>query len=115
LAESAQWALEDEDFEEMFPIDPAGAISHNHMDEIDPKSAYAATESPLAEKWDSVIKEELAVIRQHEVFGDFVELPEARKALPTHWVYTLKCNGAEKGEANQGHASLRRKSPNRRH
>jgi len=98
LAESAQCALEDEKFKEMFPIYPAGVISNNHKDGIDPKSANTATESPLADKWDLVMQEELAAIGQHQVYGDFMELPEARKALPTHWVYKFKCNGADNGQ-----------------
>jgi len=87
LAESAQLALEDEEFEDMIPIYAAAAISNNHDHEDgidDPKSYKAATESSLAEKWDMAMKEELDAVGQHLVFGDFVELPEGRKALPSH-------------------------------
>jgi hypothetical protein len=31
------------------------------------------------------MKGELDAIGQHQVFGDFVELPEGRNALPSHW------------------------------
>jgi hypothetical protein len=49
FAESAQLALEDEEFEDMIHIDPAAAIFDDHQDGIDdPKSSKAATESPLA-------------------------------------------------------------------
>jgi hypothetical protein len=37
LAECAQLAFEAEEFEEMFPIYTATAISNNHEDVIDPK------------------------------------------------------------------------------
>jgi len=97
LAESAQLALEDEEFEDMIPIYAAAAISdnHDHEDGIDdPKSYKAATESPLADKWDTAMKEELDAIGQHQVFGDFVELPEGRKTLPSHCVYKIKRDGA---------------------
>jgi len=94
LAESAQLALEDEEFEDMIPIYAAAAISNDHEDGIDPKSYKAATESPLADKWDTAMTEELDAIGQHQVFGDFVELPEGRKALPSHWVYKIKRDGA---------------------
>jgi hypothetical protein len=50
--------------------------------------------SPLANKGDTVMKHELDAIRQHQVFGDFVELPEGRKALRSHWVYKIKRDGA---------------------
>jgi len=97
LAESAQLALEDEEFEDMIPSYAAAVISknHDHEDGIDdPKSYKAATVSPLAEKWDTAKKEELDAIGQDQVFGDFVEIPEGRMALPSHWVYTIKRDGA---------------------
>jgi len=40
------------------------------------------------------MKEELDAIGQHQAFEDFVELPEGRKALPSHWVYKIKHDGA---------------------
>jgi hypothetical protein len=40
------------------------------------------------------MKEELNADSQHQVFEDFVELPEGRKALPSHWVYKIKRGGA---------------------
>ena len=97
LAESAQLAPKDEEFEDMIPIYAAAAISNNHDHEDgidDPKSYKAATESPLAEKWDTAMKDELDAISQHQVFGDFVELPVGRKALPSDCVYKTKCDGA---------------------
>ena len=59
MAESAQLALEDEELEDMLPIYAAAAISNNHDHEDgidDPKSYIAATESPLANKWDTAMK-----------------------------------------------------------
>jgi hypothetical protein len=96
LGESAQLALEDEVFEDyMIPIYAAVAFSNDHEESIDdPKSYKAVPESKLAEKCDTAMKEELDAIGQHEVFGDFVELPEGRKALPSHLVYKIKRNGA---------------------
>jgi len=95
LAESAQLALEDVEFNEMIYIYAAAVISDDHEHGIDdPKSYKAATESPLAEKRDTAINEELDAISQHQVFGDFVELPEGSMALPSYWVYKIKCDGA---------------------
>jgi len=97
LAESAQLALEDEQFENIIPIHAAAAISdnHNHEDGIDdPKSYKEATDSLLAKIWDTAMKEQLHAIGQHQVFGDFVELPEGRKAFRSHWVYKIKRDGA---------------------
>jgi hypothetical protein len=94
LAESAHLAIKDEEFEDMIPMYAAAAISDDHEDAIDSKSHIAATESPLAEKWDTAMKEELDAIGQHQVFGDFVELTEGRSALPSHWVYKIKLDGA---------------------
>jgi hypothetical protein len=40
------------------------------------------------------MKEVSDAIGQNQVFGDFVELPEGRNALPSHWVYKIKRDGA---------------------
>ena len=94
MAESAQLALEDDEFEDMSPIYATAAISDDHEDGIDQKSYKAAAESPLPEKWNTAMKEELDAIGQHQVFADFVELLEGRKALPSVWVYKIKRDGA---------------------
>jgi len=89
--------LEDEEFMHMIPIYAGAMISnnHNHDNGINNAKCYkAANESPFAEKWDMAMKEELDAIGQHQVCGNFVELPEGRKALPTHRVYMIKHNGA---------------------
>jgi hypothetical protein len=67
LAESVQLAIEDEEFEEMIPINAAAAISkhHDHEAAIDQKSYKAAIKSPLAEKWDTARKQKLDGIGQH--------------------------------------------------
>ena len=104
FAESAQLAVEDEEFEDMIPIYAAAAISDDHKDGIDSKSYKAATESPLADKWDTATKEELDAIGRHQVFGDSMELPEGRKAMQSHWVYEIKCDGA--GNVQQFKARL---------
>jgi len=107
LAESAQLALEDEEFEDMVPIYVAAVISnnHDHKDGIDdPRSHNAATESPLTEKWDTAMKEKLDAIGQPQVLGDFMELPEGGNALPSHWVYKIKRDGA--GNVQQFKARL---------
>jgi len=79
----------------MIPIYAAAVISDGDEDGIeDPKCCKAATRSPLAEKWDTTMNEELDAIGQHHVIGDFVEIPEGRKSLPTHWVYKIRRDGA---------------------
>ena len=86
--------LEDEEFEDRIPIYAAAAISDDHEDGIDDQKSYkAATESPLADKWDTALNEEFDAIGQHQVFGDFMQLPGGRKALPRHWVYKIKRDG----------------------
>jgi len=82
----------------MIPIYAAAAISDDNEDGIeDPKFCKAATESPLAEKWHMVTQEELDAIGQHQIFGYFVERPEWRKALRSHWVSKIKPDGACNG------------------
>jgi hypothetical protein len=65
---------------------------------MDPLSDETATMSPLTEKWNSAIQAEFDAIDQHQMVGDFVELPEGRNALRSHWVYKIKCNGAANGQ-----------------
>jgi hypothetical protein len=36
------------------------------------------------------MQEVLYAMSQHQVFGDFMELPEGREAVPSHWVYKIK-------------------------
>ena len=94
LSMSAQLALQDEIFKDMIPIYTAAAISNDHEDGIDdPKSSIAATDPPLMDKWDTAMKGELDSIGQHQVVGDFMEIPEWRKALPSHSVYKIKRDG----------------------
>jgi hypothetical protein len=50
------------------------------------------------------MKEELDAIGQHQIFGVSLELPEGRKALPSHLVYKIKCHGA--GNVQQYKARL---------
>jgi hypothetical protein len=88
LVQSAQLGLADEDFEDMIPIYAAAAISNNHHHEDgidDPKSYKAATKSPLHNKWDTAMKDKLNGLGEHQVFEDFVKLPEGRKAQQSHW------------------------------
>jgi len=105
LAGSAQLALEDAEFDDIFPIYGVAAISDDHADRIDdPKIFKPATESPLTQIWDMAMNEELDAIGQHQVFEDFVELLERRKAMPSHGVYKIKHNAA--GNVQRFNASL---------
>jgi hypothetical protein len=90
-------ALEDEAFEDVIPIYAAAAIcnNHNHEDGInDPMSYKAATQSLPADTWEMAMQDELDTIGYPQVFGDFVEFPEGRKALPSHWESKIKHDGA---------------------
>jgi hypothetical protein len=96
LAQSARLHFEDVEFEDMIPLYAAAAIPKNHdcEDEIDDqKSCKAATESPLATKQDTAMKEQFHATSQDQLFGDFVERPEGRKVLPSDLLCTIKCNG----------------------
>jgi hypothetical protein len=95
LTESAQLALEDEQFKHMIPMSTAAAIPPDHEDGIDnPMSYQAPIESPPTDEWDTVIKQDLDALRQPEIYGNFVELPAGRKAWPSQWVYQIMYNGA---------------------
>jgi hypothetical protein len=80
----------------MISIYAAAVLSKAHEDVIGPKSFPAATESPPAEKWNTLMNKELDAIGSHEVFGDFVKLLEGRKALQSYWVYKIKHDGTRK-------------------
>jgi hypothetical protein len=59
LAASAQLALEDEELEDMILIYPVGVKSnhHDHEDGINDRTTYkAATQSLLADKWNTAMK-----------------------------------------------------------
>jgi hypothetical protein len=95
FAESAQSALKDTEFEDMISINDAAAISNYHDSEYGfnvPRFYQSPTESPLTVEWDMEILDELDANSQHQAGGDFMELPEGRKALPPHWVYNIKYN-----------------------
>jgi hypothetical protein len=105
VAQSAQLPLEDERFQDRIPIYATAAISDDHENGIDQSKDYKArTKSPLTNKWDIVMKEELDAIGQRQVSVNFLELPERRNALPSHWVYKIKCDGA--GNVQQFKARL---------
>jgi hypothetical protein len=79
LAELAHFTLEDEEFEDIIPSSAVAMISNDHPDGNDDHKSYkASTKSLLTDKLDMVRKEALDGIDQHQVFGDFVELPEWR-------------------------------------
>jgi hypothetical protein len=89
----------------MIHISAAVVISNDQEDGINnPKSFTAATQSPLAEKWETAYKEELDAISPHQVLGDFVELLDRRNGLPSHWVYKPKHD--EAGNVQQFKARL---------
>jgi len=58
LSVSSQLALEDEEFGDIIPIYRAAAISNDQEDAIESESYEAATESPLADTWDTAMKEQ---------------------------------------------------------
>jgi len=94
VAETAQLGLEGEQFEDMILIHVTAAISDDHDEGMDdPKSYKAATKSRLTEKWDTAMKSWLDAIVQHQVFGDVMDLPEGRKAVPSHSVKKTKHDG----------------------
>jgi hypothetical protein len=113
----AQLVVAEKKFADMIPIHAAAAISntHDHEDRIDdPMSYTAATESPLPEKLGTAMNEESEPIRQRQVVGDFVKLPDVRQALPSRWVYKIMCDAA--GNVQQFTVMLVwRKSPIQRH
>jgi len=95
LAVSAQLALEHKAFEAMVSICGAAVLHDQHEVGINnPKCFDPATVAPLTEKCHIVMKEELDAICPHWVIGDFMKHSEGGKAMPIHWVYKIKCNGA---------------------
>jgi hypothetical protein len=94
VGECAQLVVEDEKFEDTIPIYAEVVISDNHKDSIDPQSYKAPNESSLTDNWDTEMNETLDAIGWHQVLGDFVRFPEGRNALPSHWVYKIKRDGA---------------------
>jgi len=58
------------------------------------KTSKAPTESLLVEKLNTAIKGEFDSIGQQQVFRDFKELLEERKAVPSRWVYIIKSDWA---------------------
>jgi len=58
---------------------------HDHEDGMDnPKTYSSATESLIAKKLDTAMKVKLDSICQHHWLGDFMELLEGSKALPSY-------------------------------
>jgi hypothetical protein len=80
----------------MIPIYAAAMISKDYEACIDNQKSYkAVAKSPLAATLYAVMKPELDAIHQHQVFGNFVEFPEGRKAFSSRWVYKIERNEAD--------------------